>query len=179
MRTVRFLLVFLVIAVLAVPGTANTALAGAQDLPTGQPFPARLLGESETPPVETAAHGASLVTLNASETALAYVVVVHQIENVTAAHIHCGAPGVAGPVVVPLFPVDNYSAAPAGSGVFLVAGRAAEEDITPVPDSEACPGGIASFAELVAKMHAGETYVNVHTEQNPAGEVRGQNYPLR
>lgn len=182
MRTVRFLLVFLVVAVLALPGPGNTALAGDGDngighhgLLNGQKFLAVLLGANETPPVETQAHGASVVTLNEDETMLGYLVVAHFIQNVTAAHIHCGARGVAGPVVVPLFPKDAYSVEPTLSDAFLVAGMATEEDITPVPDSEACPGGISSFAELVEKMRSGETYVNVHTEQYPAGEVRGQN----
>ena len=31
-----------------------------------------------------------------------------------------------------------------------------------------------SIADLVAKMQSGETYVNVHTEANPNGEIRGQ-----
>ena len=177
MRTVRFLLVFLVIAVLAMPGPGSTALARDGENLIGQKFLAVLLGVNETPPVQTDAKGASLVTLSEDETMLGYVVAVHNIQNVTAAHIHCGAPGVAGPVVVPLFPVGTgpYSGEPTTSHVFWVAGKATEENITPVPDSEACPGGISSFAELVEKMRSGETYVNVHTEQYPAGEVRGQN----
>jgi CHRD domain len=30
------------------------------------------------------------------------------------------------------------------------------------------------LAELATAMSTGETYVNVHTEQNPDGETRGQ-----
>ena len=31
-----------------------------------------------------------------------------------------------------------------------------------------------SISDLVGKMQSGETYVNVHTEANPNGEIRGQ-----
>jgi hypothetical protein len=31
-----------------------------------------------------------------------------------------------------------------------------------------------SLSDLLAAMQAGNTYVNVHTSQFPAGEVRGQ-----
>ena len=143
MRTVRFLMVLLFLSVLALPGPGNAALAWDGDdgidhhnLLHGQKFVAVLLGVNETPPVETDAHGASVITLNEDERMLGYLVVVHLIQNVTAAHIHCGAPGVAGPVVVPLFPEDAYSVQPTTSDVFLVAGKATQEDITPVPDSE-------------------------------------------
>jgi len=177
--------VFLVLAVLALPGPGNIAMAGDGDdeirqlnLLHGPKFLAVLLGVNETPPVETLAQGASLIKLNEEQTMLGYLVAVHRIQNVTAAHIHCGAPGVAGPVVVPLFPKPAPPGGPTTHNVFLVWGMAIEEDITPVPDSEECPGGISTFAELVEKMHSGMTYVNVHTEQYPAGEVRGQNYPF-
>ena len=31
-----------------------------------------------------------------------------------------------------------------------------------------------SVSDLVSKMQSGEAYVNVHTEANPNGEIRGQ-----
>jgi hypothetical protein len=36
-----------------------------------------------------------------------------------------------------------------------------------------------SLSDLMTDVMAGETYVNVHTTQNPAGEIRGQIIELR
>jgi hypothetical protein len=63
-----------------------------------------------------------------------------------AAHIHSGARGKAGPVIVPL-------CAPCRSGAH---GRA------------------TVAASVLDALESGRTYVNVHTKKNPAGEIRGQ-----
>jgi hypothetical protein len=63
-----------------------------------------------------------------------------------AAHIHNGARGKAGPVIVPL-------CAPCRSGAH---GRA------------------TVTATVLDALESGKTYVNVHTPKNPAGEIRGQ-----
>jgi hypothetical protein len=63
-----------------------------------------------------------------------------------AAHIHSGARGKAGPVIVPL-------CAPCRSGAH---GRA------------------TVTATVLDALESGKTYVNVHTPKNPAGEIRGQ-----
>ena len=46
--------------------------------------------------------------------------------------------------------------------------------VIPRPDSPACPGGIATLADLIAKLESGDAYVNVHTVVKPGGEIRGQ-----
>ena len=63
-----------------------------------------------------------------------------------AAHIHAGARGKAGPVIVPL-------CAPCRSGAH---GRATVS------------------SSVLDALESGRTYVNVHTRKNPAGEIRGQ-----
>jgi hypothetical protein len=62
-----------------------------------------------------------------------------------AAHVHLGAPGKAGKVIVPL-------CGPCRSG------RGGKTSVTAV---------------AAAAMIAGKTYVNVHTKANPNGEIRG------
>jgi hypothetical protein len=66
--------------------------------------------------------------------------------NATAAHIHVGAAGTAGPVRVPL-------CAPCTSGV---------------------TGTANVDASVIDAIQTGRAYVNVHTQTNPAGEIRDQ-----
>jgi CHRD domain len=100
---------------------------------------------------------------------------VSDIENVFAAHIHCGAVGVNGPVGVTLF-----SGAPAGGAV---EGTLAEGTITAPDPGNAC--GWTDLAAVLAAIESGATYVNVHTNDGvappntgagdfPGGEIRGQ-----
>lgn len=142
--------------------------------PTAHNFVAHLLGDEEVPPVDTQAQGQAIFQLNAEEEALDFRLLVANIEDVTQAHIHCGAAGVNGPVVVFLFGLE-----PAGVTVngVLSQDTITGDDIIVRPDSPACPGGVATFDDLLAKMLSGDTYTNVHTLVNPGGEIRGQNAP--
>jgi hypothetical protein len=134
-------------------------------------FGAPLSGDEEVPPVDTNARGNSVLHLSKSGDGLNFKLIVANIENVTQAHIHCGAEGVNGPVVVFLFPFT-----PAGvtaNGV-LSEGTLTNADVIPRPSSAECPGGVANLDELTAKLRSGGAYVNVHTTSNPGGEIRGQ-----
>jgi hypothetical protein len=134
-------------------------------------FIAPLNGGEEVPPVNTNARGATTFKLSRDGTELSYRLIVANIPNVTQAHIHCGAAGANGPVVVFLFGFD-----PAGVTVngVLAEGTITAANVIPRPDSEVCPGGVANFDELLAKMRSGNAYVNVHTIDWPGGEIRGQ-----
>ncbi len=83
------------------------------------------------------------------------------INAITMAHIHNGAVGVAGPVVVTLFAPGTATGAINGifaSGSFTAANL---------------PAGV-TLASLKTLLLSGNAYVNVHTVANPAGEMRGQ-----
>lgn len=129
-------------------------------------FRAHLAGENEVPPVDTLAQGQVIFKISKDETMISYKLIVANIENVTQAHIHVGASNVNGPVVVFLY------------GFTLIPGRfsgvLAEGTIT----AANLVGPLAGqpLSVLIAQMRAGNTYANVHTTQNPAGEARGQIY---
>lgn len=129
----------------------------------GEEVPAPNLTETKNPT------GNAVLRLNGNE--LSYKLIAANIRNVTQAHIHCGPTGVAGPVVAFLFGFVADGVDPAG---ILEQGTVTPGDVIPRPSSDACPGGVADFDDLVAQMRAGSAYVNVHTIQNPPGEIRGQ-----
>jgi hypothetical protein len=135
----------------------------------------------------TRAQGQAKFQLSDDGTQLEYKLIASNIENVVQAHIHCGSADVAGPVVVFLYP-SAPPPAPAGAGRtdgVLAAGTITSANVIPAADSATCPGGLATFDELVAKLRSGDAYVNVHTNDGvappdtgagdfPGGEIRGQ-----
>jgi CHRD domain len=83
-------------AVLGVLALAPTASAG-------ENFVAPLSGGEEVPARDTLAVGVATFKLLEDGAALPYKINVANLHNVTAAHIHCAATGVNGPVGVTLF----------------------------------------------------------------------------
>jgi CHRD domain-containing protein len=121
-----------------------------------------------------------------------YKLIASNIENIVQAHIHCGPSGVNGPIVVWLFPSPTAVApltGPTGrhDGV-LVQGTVESggpNHVRPAADSATCPGGVATFADVLRQLRSGNAYVNVHTNDGvaptntgpgdfPGGEIRGQ-----
>jgi hypothetical protein len=141
----------------------------------GDNFVATLSGDQEVPPRDTQARGVATFKLRQDGAALGFKVNVANIDNVFAAHIHCGAVGANGPVGVTLF-----MGAPAGGGV---TGTLAEGTITAPDAGNGC--GWADLTAVLAAMDSGVAYVNVHTNDGveppntgpgdfPGGEIRGQ-----
>ena len=171
MKKVKILPVVL-IAVIALV-ISSVAYAASQD------FTARLIGAEEVPPRATDAKGVATFQLSEDGMALSFSVNVSNIENVFAAHIHCGVKRVNGPVGVTLF-----MGAPGGGAV---SGTLAKGTITAPDAGNAC--GWADLAAVVAAMNSGNAYVNVHTNDGVAptntgpgdfasGEIRGQIVPV-
>jgi hypothetical protein len=161
-------IVLVPVFVLALLGMAPSAAAGDN-------FAATLSGDQEVPARDTQAVGVATFKLREDGAALLFKVNVANIDNAVAAHIHCGAVGVNGPVGVTLF-----MAPPAGGPVN---GTLAEGTITAPDTGNAC--GWTDLAAVLAAMQTGDTYVNVHTNDGtpptntgpgdfPGGEIRGQ-----
>jgi len=133
-------------------------------------FVAPLWGRQEVPSVQTRSVGLALFKLNSEETEMKYALIVAKGDDVTQAHIHCGAPGVNGPVVVFLYGLGPTVDV---NGI-LATGVITAGSVIPRPDSPACPGGVADLADVLQKMRSGEAYANVHTVEFPGGEIRGK-----
>jgi len=120
-------------------------------------FVATLSGENEGPSVSTDATGTATFTLD--DLTVSYTVEAASITNVAGAHIHSGPAGENGPPRVTLFagPTTGVVDSVLASGAFTSA------DVRGI-----------TFDELLTQMRDGTAYVNVHTEENPAGEIRGQ-----
>jgi hypothetical protein len=107
-----------------------------------------------------AATGTATITISEDETMITADVTYSGLSGAaTAAHIHSGAPGVAGPAI---FPFTNLTSPI--SQTFTAA------DYPSPPPNEAP----ADFAAMVAAMKAGQTYINVHTDMCMTGEIRAQ-----
>ncbi|MBY6038196.1 CHRD domain-containing protein [Fictibacillus nanhaiensis] len=134
-------------------------------------FEAKLRGRNEVPPVKTNAKGEAKFLVNKDCTEIKFILKVENIKNFIQAHIHVGGPDVNGPVVAFLFGADLDTLAEQ-NGITtckgIVTGVITDEDIV---KNDAC---VKSVRELVKLMKKGCTYVNVHTEQNINGEIRGQ-----
>lgn len=106
-------------------------------------------GAAETPVGDPNGSGSATITIDPATNEVCWNFTTTSIADAVASHIHVGAAGVSGGVVVPL-DVDGF----AGTSVGCVTDTAA--------DLEAILAGPAGF------------YVNIHTADFPAGAIRGQ-----
>jgi hypothetical protein len=132
-----------------------TSAAFAQD----QKFTAKLSGQEEVPPTSSQATGMAEFTVMGDS--VGYTVNASGMQGVTAGHIHSGKQGENGPVVVTLFKNDSPT-------------NEVSETSSITPDKLEGPMAGKQLTDLASAMNNGDTYVNIHTEQNPNGEIRGQ-----
>lgn len=137
---------------------------------------ALLSGDQEVPSVSTDGSGEATVTLNASHTEIEYSLTYRDTDSVVQAHIHTGEAGTNGGVLMFLCangdtPVNRPAsgpvppACPAAPGT--VTGRLSAADFS-------AAGDVATFQDAVAGLLAGRTYINVHSQSQLSGEIRGQ-----
>ena len=104
------------------------------------------------------------VEFNDDLTAAEFELKVRNGVAVLQAHLHCAPAGQNGSVVVFLFGLIP--------GGFDVDGDLAEFTFTEANITNFACG--ETLEELAAEMQSGNVYANVHTVDNPGGEVRGQ-----
>src|SRR5213596_4374877 len=133
-------------------------------------FHIRLTGDQQVPSVNTTAFGFAEVRLfqNGTSSAIEFRVVVCNIANVIASHIHVGAAGTNGPVVLPFFGSSTPFNSTRGCDT-LAEGTRTSINLVARPDA-----GINTWTDFINALIAGNTYVNVHTTAHTGGEIRGQ-----
>ncbi|MCI0460473.1 MAG: CHRD domain-containing protein [Gemmataceae bacterium] len=170
----------LVCGVAVVATVLISSPAAVSQPPPGRNFVAHLTGAQEVPARLTRAQGQATFHLSPDGNSLTFQVNVANIHNVVAAHIHTGAVGVNGPVVA-------FLAGPFPNGGGRVQGVLGKGVITAAQLTGPLKG--QPLSALIDQMRAGNTYVNVHTNDGvgaintgpgdfPGGEIRGQIRPL-
>ncbi len=122
-----------------------------QIIPDGILFEdSELSGEEEVPPVVTEASGVGVSTVNSESGAISATLFITDLDEATMAHIHTGAEGENGGVIITL---EQDAENP---GIWR----------TPVP---------STLTEEQIDAFEGEAlYFNVHSNANTGGEIRGQ-----
>jgi hypothetical protein len=135
--------------ILGVIAAATVSFAAYSGIAFADQVKVTLSGNQEVPAVTTSASGSGTITINADKTVGGSVTTAGVAG--TMAHIHNGAAGANGPVIIPLTKNgDNGWSVPAGAKL-----------------------SDAQFADY----KAGNLYVNVHSAANKGGEIRGQLKP--
>lgn len=143
--------VFLGTAGLLLAATAVSVIATASAAPAAVTYHAHLRGFKEVPPNASSATGFTTVVLNDTETQITVTSSFSGLSSpANGAHIHEQVPGVNGAIV---FPFSGVPAATSGT---------------------IGPETFAISAAQVAKLKAGDYYVNIHSNTLPGGEIRGQ-----
>lgn len=117
----------------------------------GRKLTTELSGAAEVPgPADPDGSGTATIRLRPEQGEVCFELTASNIGPATAAHIHEGAKGVAGSVVVPLDP------APTGGS------------------SSGCVSGVDTTLIRNIGQNPEQYYVNVHNEEFPDGAIRGQ-----
>jgi hypothetical protein len=144
----RMALMWAAAAALALAGCADMQSKMPDWMPGSGAVSVKLSGAEEVPPVKVNGTGSGSFRL-AEDGTLTGSVTTKDVPG-TVAHIHQGAKGKNGPVLVPL---------------------------TKAGDTYSVPEGRKLTSAQVKAFKAGELYVNVHTARHKGGEVRGQIVP--
>jgi len=155
-------------------GTAfSTFLSGLNEVPSVSTEIAAGLSES------LSAGGTATFRLSEDGSSIFYTIVTDGLLNIQAAHLHLGAAGTNGPVIVTLFPTTAYPIKPiiqASTDISITQENANVTLATGTITSADFVGSLKgkSMATLISDIKSGQVYVNVHTIKMPAGALRGQ-----
>ncbi len=139
-------------------------------------FGANLTGYQEVPAVSTTGNGSFRAELSPYGNAVNWELTYLSLEgNITQSHIHLGQRGVNGGIMV--FLCSNLGNGPAGTQTCppppaTIRGTFTAADVT----GGAAAQGVAAgeYEEVLRAIRAGTTYVNIHSNIWPGGEIRSQ-----
>lgn len=130
-------------------GEETTATPGVLGLPTG-------------------AVGTATVAVDATNEEISVTLSLFNFATgTTAGHIHVAPRGVAGPIVI------NFPIPSGRTGDLPLTFRVGSAAFVARPEI-----GINTMQDAIQSIVGGAAYVNIHTSQYPAGEIRGQLVPV-
>jgi len=155
-----------------------TAIAGPSSSSSGDQFSAKLTGDNEVPPVNTDATGRIRLIGSSAQDTVDYQISLSNLNSiVTGAHIHRGSTGTNGPIVANLNVHGAFASASAGGGDGGSATTSTSTGGTITSADLKGPMSGKQISDLIKLIQDGKAYVNVHTDQNADGEIRGQLVP--
>lgn len=131
---------------LAIVALIAGAFVGGAGIATADEFKVNLSGDQEVPAVQTSATGSGAVTVE-DDKSIKGKITTFDIKG-TGAHIHEGAPGKNGPDIITLKKTSD--------------------------NEWSVPGGTKLTDAQYDAYKAGNLYINVHSDANKGGEIRGQ-----
>jgi len=140
-------------------------------------FRANLSGYQEVPTLSMPGSGSLRLRLNSGATEATYTLSYSGLSgDALFAHIHLGARGTNGGVIVFLCDAPGGAPAPAGTPACPGASGIVSGSLNAASVVGPAAQGIAAgeWTEFVAALRAGFTYANAHTTLFPGGEIRGQ-----
>ena len=151
---------------------------------SGDSFKTNLSGEEEVPPVETSGTGQASFQLQ--DQSMSYQINVQNTDKVTGIHIHKGQSGENGDIIVTLYSgnsmlkdrdqslfdklsskIDVSTSNVQRSSQYSYSGNFHASELKGPLEGK-------TLNELTSLMSQEQTYLNVHTESHPDGEIRGQ-----
>ena len=148
------------------------SMVGAAPALGAEGLSAQLNSYEETPStLNSPGTGVFLGLIDNDETVINYQLFYTDLQGATVlfAHIHFGKPGESGGVVAFLCGGGGKPACPAAGSV--ITGSIVSANVQALAGQNLAAGDMAAFARAIRN---GFTYVNVHTNTFPSGELRGQ-----
>lgn len=142
---------------------------------------ATLTGYEEVPVVSTLASGEFRATISNDDQSINYELTYSGLQgDVRQAHIHVAQLSVNGSIVIWLCQT-SFNPGPAGTQTCpqsgTITGTITAANVVPGAATQQLDD--PNLGEVIAAMRAGTSYVNVHTNLSPGGEMRGQIHASR
>jgi hypothetical protein len=153
---------YLLVIVAALASLMLISITNNESFAQNEKYRAKLTGKKEVPPADTAAE--AVINFKTKPDMLTWKMNVTGLSNATGLHIHQGATGQNGDVIVDLLKVSKQSETPKG---MIMRGNVTAASLQgPIQGK--------TLEDLKAAMGSGDTYVNLHTTDHPDGLIRGQ-----